>query len=406
MMTTPRTIWLLVAASLVILLIGCSDDDDTNPITPPVSTTGTILINSSPEDIGATWTLTSTDGFELSGLGEASLPDLRESDYTLVWHDVNHWITPGESMQTLEPDSTLTFIGAYGEPYVTVTLVGEIGSAGTGPGQFDNVSDVAFDPDGYLLVGDYGNDRVQKFNPDLTFNLQFAHASPLNLDTDGAGNVFVWGHWVLYKYDGAGTRLDSFHRLNYSTNLNSNNNFAVSPVANEMTALNFYDWGMIWDNDQNDYVQRYAEPFNVMRVEQETGAYIGILGSEGEEVSQFLDPYFTEYGPTGHLYVLDVERKDIQVFASGGWVETKPMDVNVSSYSGFAIDAEGRMYVRNSSHVTIYSDDGLVSDDISVGTSNFGQTIDTWRDPLTGDDYLAADNDDSVLLYRLEFVGW
>ena len=370
-----------------------------------MSTTGTMVIHSSPENIGATWTLTSTDGFELSGLGNANLPDLTESDYTLVWHDVEHWITPEGSMQTLEPDSTLTFSGLYGAPYVTATLVGEIGSAGSGAGEFDDVTDVAFAPDGHLYVSDRGNNRVQKFNPDLTFNLQFAHEAPRNLDTDGAGNIYVWGQWNLYKYNGAGTRLDSFHRLNYSTNLNADNNFAVSPVANEMTALNIYGGAMIWDTDENDYVHREAEPFNVMRLEQETGAYIGILGSEGEGVAQFLDPYITEYGPSGFLYVLDVARNDIQVFASGSWVETKPMDVSASWYSGFAIDAEDRMYVRNSTSVTIYSDDGQVSDVITVGAPNFGRKMDTWRDPATDDDYLAADNDESVLVYRLEFVG-
>ena len=406
MTTTARPIWLLVAAGLAILLIGCSDDDDTNPITPPVSTTGIIVINSSPEDIGATWTLTSTDGFELSGLGDASLPDLTESDYTLVWHDVDNWITPDGSTQTLAPDSTLTFTGLYGAPYVTTTLVGEIGSEGSGAAEFDDVTDVAFDADGFLYVSDRGNNRVQKFNPDLTFNLQFAHDSPYNLDTDEDGNVYVWGDWDLYKYDSSGTRLDGFHSLNYSTSMNSDNNFAVSPVANEMTALNIYAWAMIWDNGENDYVQRYAEPFNVMRVEKETGAYIGILGSEGEGVAQFLDPYITEYGPTGLLYVLDVERKDIQVFAAGGWVETKPMDVSATWYSGFAIDAEDRIYIRNSTRVTIYSADGQVSDVITVGLPNFGRRIDTWRDPETGIDYLAADNDVSVLVYRLEFVGW
>ena len=259
MTTTARPIWLLVAASLAILLIGCSDDDDTNPITPPVSTTGTIVINTSPDDIGTTWTLTSTDGFELNGLGDASLPDLTESDYTLVWHDVDNWITPDGSTQTLAPDSTLTFVGLYGAPYVTATLVGEIGSEGTGPGEFDNVSEVAFAPDGCLYAGDYRNDRVQKFNPDLTFSLQFAHDSPQNLDTDEDGNVYVWGYSKLYKYDSAGTRLDSFHRLNYSTSLNSDNNFAVSPVANEMALVNFYDWAMIWDTAENDFVQ-YTMP--------------------------------------------------------------------------------------------------------------------------------------------------
>ena len=147
-----------------------------------------------------------------------------------------------------------------------------------------------------------------------------------------------------------------------------------------------------------------------MRVEKETGAYIGILGSEGEGVGQFLAPYFTEYGPTGLLYVLNMERGDIQVFDSGIRVETKPMDLSVYWHSGIAIGAEDRMYIRNSDVVTVYSSDGLVSDTITLDTVHhtwsIASSIDSWRDPETGDDFIAVNSGFSVFVYRLEFVGW
>ena len=38
-------------------------------------------------------------------------------------------------------------------------------SQGSGNGQFERPTDMAFDADGNLYVVDFGNDRIQKFEP-------------------------------------------------------------------------------------------------------------------------------------------------------------------------------------------------------------------------------------------------
>ncbi len=50
------------------------------------------------------------------------------------------------------------------------------GSNGTGPGQFQLVTDVAIDRDGFIYVSEYGgNDRISKFTPDLQFIRSFGN---------------------------------------------------------------------------------------------------------------------------------------------------------------------------------------------------------------------------------------
>jgi DNA-binding beta-propeller fold protein YncE len=44
-------------------------------------------------------------------------------------------------------------------------FLASLGSEGTGPGQFDRPTDLAFDVEGNIYVVDFGNNRIQKFAP-------------------------------------------------------------------------------------------------------------------------------------------------------------------------------------------------------------------------------------------------
>ena len=45
------------------------------------------------------------------------------------------------------------------------TFLVAFGSQGDGPGQLDRPTDLAFDDEGNVFVVDFGNNRVQKFEP-------------------------------------------------------------------------------------------------------------------------------------------------------------------------------------------------------------------------------------------------
>ena len=94
---------------------------------------------------------------------------------------------------------TLTRFDAEGN------VVGEIGSPGSGPGQFLGLTYVVAAPDGMVYAADFGNNRVQRFTPDLTYAGEWQTpagegppmwAGPDALAADASGNI--WVGWTDY----------------------------------------------------------------------------------------------------------------------------------------------------------------------------------------------------------------
>lgn len=101
----------LVAMSLLALVVVAGCDEDC----PTVPEAGTVAIAPEPDGIDAPWQLTGPDGYDLSGVGNATLPNLLVGDYTLTWGVVTDWETPSPATVTraLAADGSLTFTGTY-----------------------------------------------------------------------------------------------------------------------------------------------------------------------------------------------------------------------------------------------------------------------------------------------------
>lgn len=111
---------------------------------------GSIIIAVEPEGLGADWTLTGPNGFEVTGEDGVLLTVFDEGDYTLTFGDVPGWTAPapGEITQTMVPDAELTYAGVYsGGPFAASTA-GPLGHAGAGRG----TALVDFDGDGDLDI--------------------------------------------------------------------------------------------------------------------------------------------------------------------------------------------------------------------------------------------------------------
>jgi formylglycine-generating enzyme required for sulfatase activity len=114
MLRTIRFALLCTTLIFVLFVIGCDGDDD--PITPAPPTTGTVIINCSPETLDIPWTLALPGGLAgPNGVSDSTLTDMPSGAYILTWGAVDGWTVPDPNPTTasLEADSSIVFSGVY-----------------------------------------------------------------------------------------------------------------------------------------------------------------------------------------------------------------------------------------------------------------------------------------------------
>lgn len=108
-----HTIRFLSLTALLVSLVSAGCSADKTVVTPPTVRTGTIVINPSPDNINAPWTLTSPDKSDTTGHGDITLLNRVTGQYTLSWQRVTGWSRPDDASGTLTTNDTLTFSGSY-----------------------------------------------------------------------------------------------------------------------------------------------------------------------------------------------------------------------------------------------------------------------------------------------------
>ncbi len=161
------------------------------------------------------------------------------------------------------------------------TYLAQFGSSGTGNGQFGSgysgsPQGIAIDSGGNIWASDYGNGsdpRVEKFDSNGTYLLQFPSYTPTGLAFDATGNVLVSlsnEGWVE-KHDSSGTYLTQF-----GSGGSGNGNF----FGNTDIAID--SGGNIWVVDSgNNRVQKFDS----------SGSYLSQFGSAGSGNGQFNSPW-------------------------------------------------------------------------------------------------------------------
>jgi hypothetical protein len=81
--------------------------------TPVNSATGTLVIDATPDEIAAPWSLTGPDSSIANGTGDASLEAQPVGEYELTWGSVDGYSTPDPQTSTLEANGTVVFAGTY-----------------------------------------------------------------------------------------------------------------------------------------------------------------------------------------------------------------------------------------------------------------------------------------------------
>lgn len=178
------------------------------------------------------------------------------------------------------------------------------GERGEGPGQFIFPTNVLLDRDGYIYVGEYGdNDRISKFSPDHQYMFSFAGRDsgegsverPTQMVIDENDVLWVTDacHHRICRYDSDGRFLSAFGmpgtgpgQLNYPYGL----------ALEKSGSLLIADRG-------NNRLVRWARD----------GVFLGAWGTHGRGRGQIAQPWDVAVDADGRVYCLDSWNNRVQL---------------------------------------------------------------------------------------------
>lgn len=180
------------------------------------------------------------------------------------------------------------------------------GSKGSEEGEFDSPTGISVDANGYLFVVDTGNNRVQKFAPDGSFIMAFGEngkgegkfSFPQGIATDDKGSVYVTdSNHLIQKFDST----CKFVKQWGGKGTKRGKFFSPRGIATREGELYVADAG-------NHRIQR----FNLR------GKCIAVWGERGSENGQFCYPQGLALDESGNLFVADTGNNRIQKFDNEG----------------------------------------------------------------------------------------
>ncbi len=298
------------------------------------------------------------------------------------------------------------------QPYLESTLVWQTGTLGSGDGELEEVGDIAVDADGNLYVCDYLNDRVQKFDADGDYVLQWSYTRPQDIDVDELGDVYVWGDFELRKFTSQGAEISAYMGLGFGTQLNADCRFSVSRTGDELAVLNLS--GLVQNINPLQVVTNNASEHHVVLTTKSGATFLGQFDGQ-LSTSSLNQPYVAVYGSTGLLHVLDTQGGRIAIYDGANFVEDSTVVLSGSAtYDGFTVDHADRIYHHSNMSlgvVDIYSADGAITDSVAVDYSDshsYGlpKNITTYYDSLSGATYLYSTSRSTVFKYELIYENW
>lgn len=177
---------------------------------------------------------------------------------------------------------------------------GQIGSQGSGAGQYTNPYTVYYGKGGLLYVADYGANQVDEYTTTGTFETALTAGGgllqPWGAATDSSGDVFVTdnGHGRVVKMSSSGSVLKTF-----------------TPSTTQYVSLA----GIAVDSSGDVYVADAAN--NVVDKFDNNGNFITSFGAAGSGNGQLQGPSGVLVDSKGNVYVVDTGNDRVEVFSPG-----------------------------------------------------------------------------------------
>lgn len=184
------------------------------------------------------------------------------------------------------------------------TILGEFGSEGTGDGQFQLPTDVAFDENGFIYVSEYyGNDRITKWSPDFSFIKSFGRSPIEGKSLSRPTGLVVDDEQTLWVADACNHRLVRF-------SLEGDVLKVIGKYGRNPGELRYpYDLSLAPDGAL--LVSEYEG--NRLQWLSKDGQSMRVWGSVGRKPGEVWAPWGAVYGPNGLVYICDSMNDRMQI---------------------------------------------------------------------------------------------
>jgi DNA-binding beta-propeller fold protein YncE len=225
------------------------------------------------------------------------------------------------------------------------------------PGQLSQPRGLALDKDGNVYVADFGNDRIQKFDPAFGFVREWGANGDLPAQFKQPGDVAIGPDGTVYVADTWNQRIQVFspdgeYRREWSERYYGPRGIAVGPDG----AIYLADTG-------NHKVRRFSPE----GVEEKS------WGSLGREPGQFTEPVGIAVDAHGRVYVVDNGNARLQIFDRDGALlgafPVEGWEQKVFSEPHVAVAPDGTIWVTVPTRqlVRAYDSTGTVLKEIQGG---------------------------------------
>jgi DNA-binding beta-propeller fold protein YncE len=223
------------------------------------------------------------------------------------------------------------------------------GSQGQGEGQFFNPKAIALDAQGNVYVADSGNNRIQKFDSNGTFLMQFGTAGsgsgqfqePWGIAIDSQDSIYVadtWNHRIQ-KFDASGKFVTQW-----------GDGLIDTGGRLEKEGMFYGPRAMVIDAAGNLYIADTGNK-RVQKFDPD-GKFLAQFGGIGSLDGQFMEPVGLAIDRQGNFYVADTWNHRVQKFdpkfnfiaqwSSHGWGTQ-----SVTNKPYIAVAPDGRVYVTD-----------------------------------------------------------